>query len=80
LRQSELMGLLECMIHFLNEAIQTEVGAMLQEFIGSEEHQIGETPGTRENHRERHVPKGCIHDRHGHSCACLALVLMTLCE
>jgi hypothetical protein len=35
------MRLLEGMIHFLNEAIE--------EFIGSEEHQIGEKPDTGES-------------------------------
>jgi hypothetical protein len=36
------------MVHFLNRAIEMEVGAMLQEFIGSEWHHIGGTPDTGE--------------------------------
>jgi hypothetical protein len=42
------MRLLDGLIHFLNEVIEMEVTAMLQVFICSEEHQIGETPGTGE--------------------------------
>jgi hypothetical protein len=39
----------ESMIHFLNQAIEMDVGAMLRELIGSEEHQMGETPGMGES-------------------------------
>jgi hypothetical protein len=37
---SELMQRLECMIHFLNQAIEMEAGAMVRECIGSAEHRM----------------------------------------
>jgi hypothetical protein len=49
---------IEAMLHLLNEAIDMEVRTMLREFIGSEEHQIGETPDKGESHIERPVRKG----------------------
>jgi hypothetical protein len=52
------------MIHVLNQAIEMEVAAMLREFIGSEEHDIGETLGTGESQIESHVRKRWIHDGH----------------
>jgi hypothetical protein len=50
------------MIHFLNRAIEMEVGSMLQEFIGSEGQQIGGTPDTGESQVERHLRKRSMID------------------
>jgi hypothetical protein len=61
------MPALEGMLHLLNEAIEMEIGAVLWEFISSEEHQSGETPEARENYIERPMCKGRTHDRQGHS-------------
>jgi hypothetical protein len=47
-----LCGPLEGRIHFLNQAIEMEVGDMLREFIGSEEHDIRGTPDTGESQIE----------------------------
>jgi hypothetical protein len=46
------MPALEGMLHLLNEAFEKEVGAMLWEFIGSDQCQIGEKPDTGESHIE----------------------------
>jgi hypothetical protein len=64
---------LECIIHCLNRAIELEAGRLVQEFIGSAEDRIRETPDTGERQMERLVRKGWIHDRCGHSCECLTL-------
>jgi hypothetical protein len=48
---------LECMVHFLTRAIEMEVGAMLREFIASEEHHIEGTPDTGESQVERPLCK-----------------------
>jgi hypothetical protein len=46
---------LESMIHFLNQATEREVAAMLREFIGSKEHHIGETLDTGESQYNRDI-------------------------
>jgi hypothetical protein len=52
------------MMHFLNQAIEMEAGAMVRERIGSAEHRIREILDTGPSQIEHSLRKRWIHDRH----------------